>query len=131
MERLKRLLFSQFGKFALVGVFNTALDFGILNLLVRIFDWNPVWANTVSFSIAVTNSFLLNKFWTFKSKGGNYFRQFGIFLVINLSGLGLSDLIIYFFHQRLLYDLNLVKAISIVMILLWNFFGYKYLAFRR
>src|SRR3990167_6836118 len=62
-------MFKQIIKFGIVGVINTIIDFGLLNLLVAIFDWAVLWANTVSFSVAVLNSFFFNKYWisTFRS----------------------------------------------------------------
>ena len=63
---MKKLI-NQFGKFALVGILNTALDwliFLILTSCVHFFSIqeNEIWAKTISFSIAVINSFLLNTF---------------------------------------------------------------------
>lgn len=62
--------FKQFIKFLIVGANNTALDFLILNILMKIFNiykgWPLIFFNSLSFSIAVTNSYLVNRFWTFK-----------------------------------------------------------------
>ena len=61
----------QFGKFLVVGTLNTAIDFGTLNLLswftgiyggVRL---API--NVLGVLLALTNSYLLNKHWTFKT----------------------------------------------------------------
>ena len=62
------LVAGQFIRFIVVGLLNTAVDFGLLNLLIYLFRWPSVWANTVSFSVAVLNSFFWNKYWTFKSR---------------------------------------------------------------
>jgi putative flippase GtrA len=61
--------FKHFYKFLVVGINNTAIDFLILNILMIIFktyqQWPIIIFNIVSFSIAVINSYLLNRFWTF------------------------------------------------------------------
>src|SRR3989344_6814534 len=62
----------QFSKFALVGVLNTAIDFGILNLLIFVTGIASGLAiiplNAVSFSTAIVNSSFWNKKWVFKTK---------------------------------------------------------------
>ena len=67
-------VFFQVVRFVEVGILNTAIDFGILNLLI--------WAtgitggmsiaplNAVSFLCATTNSYFWNRTWTFEKKEG-------------------------------------------------------------
>jgi len=125
------LVAGQFIRFIVVGLLNTAVDFGLLNLLIYLFRWPSVWANTVSFSVAVLNSFFWNKYWTFRQKEGRMIQQLATFIVVSLIGLGLSDLLVYLGNVRLDYNINLVKVISVIVVFLWNFLGYKYLTFRR
>jgi len=74
----------QFIKFSLVGVLNTLVDFFIYLALTRAIGWfgeNYLVANAISFSLAVTNSFFINKKWTFgdedkKDLTKKYFKFF-------------------------------------------------------
>lgn len=65
-------IFKQFFKFLIVGLNNTGIDFLILNLLMfsfNIYYGLPViFFNIISFTVAVTNSYLINRFWTFKKE---------------------------------------------------------------
>ena len=55
----------RFLKFAVVGAWGFIVDFTILNLLMFGAHF-PAWlANTCSFTIAVLNTFILNRLWTF------------------------------------------------------------------
>ncbi|MCX7779016.1 MAG: GtrA family protein [Patescibacteria group bacterium] len=78
----------QFFKFLIVGLNNTALDFLILNLLMFTFNLYQglpiIFFNLISFTIAVTNSYLVNRFWTFqKEKNKKIFQgQFFLILII-------------------------------------------------
>lgn len=137
-----KVWFRQGWRFALVGVLNTLIDFGVLNFLILVFGWPTVAANTISFSLAATNSYILNKFWTFGDFRKNYLSQFPSFLVVALVGLGLSNLLMWFFVDVVSFQYgafsstspwwyNLVKAVSAVIVLGWNFLASKFLIFNK
>ena len=67
-------------KFALVGVFNTILDFGLMNIF-KLIGLNLITSNTMSTGIAMISSFFLNKKWTFRNAGKNYLRQVVLFFL--------------------------------------------------
>ncbi|MFH1088295.1 MAG: GtrA family protein [Patescibacteria group bacterium] len=128
----------QFLKFAIVGMGNTAIDFGVLNLLVQIFHWAVLPANVISFSLAVTNSYFFTKYWTFQDKSAKSFQQFGYFMAVNLLGLGISTLIIkyglpmseiYWSDLVFSWRYNIVKLVSVVIIWVCNFLFYKFIIF--
>lgn len=114
----------QFVKFLIVGTNNTALDFLILNLLMfsfNIYKGLPlIFFNIISFSIAVTNSYLINRFWTFKSEEDKKIRRAQLFLIliiffilINLKFIKITVLfivlIIFFLTIVLLVNLYVIK----------------------
>ncbi len=78
MEKEKvSILGKQVGKFAVVGVINTVIDVAILNFLVLIIGFRAqiqilgiyfLVANFISVTIAMINSYFMNKYWTFQSK---------------------------------------------------------------
>jgi putative flippase GtrA len=130
----------QFGKFLIVGTLNTAIDFGTLNLLssltgiyggVRL---API--NVPGVLFALTNSYLLNKYWTFKAPV-HLGRRVGRFVLVSLLGAGLNTAcVVALTHVVMrpsgltpqLWE-NLAKVLATGGTLLWNFFGYKFLVF--
>jgi putative flippase GtrA len=61
----------QAGKFGLVGILNTVIDYTIFIALTKIFSipLDRVWtAKLVSGTVAMINSFYFNKTWVFKAK---------------------------------------------------------------
>lgn len=125
-------------KFSITGIVNTIIDFSILNFLIQIFAWSVLPANTVSFSLAVINSYFLNKYWTFRDKQPIHIKQFSIFVGVSLIGLGLSNLLVYIGLQIFqTYDLgltfawhyNIAKAVSALIVLIWNFLASKFWVF--
>lgn len=133
----------QFMKFILVGFLNTAVDFGILNLLMVIFRVYTGWFfslfKAISFSCAVTNSYFLNKFWTFKKEDKAKIQEFSKFLIISIIALLINVSLSSFLVNKIgpqfnispILWANLSALVTVGVTILINFFGYKYLVFKK
>jgi len=120
----------QFVRFAIVGIFNTAIDYAVYLVLTRILGVYFLIANFVAVVVAMTFSFFVNKKWTFKNTSANIKSQYLKFAVINLGALILNNFFVYIFvNYAHLYDL-LAKFIVIVITLNWNFWLNKYWTFK-
>lgn len=133
----------RFLKFAFVGVTGTIVDFGLMNLFSLVFKIPLIWAQAMSFTIAVINNFLWNRFWTYpdsRSKAAHH--QLLQFFLINLVGIAIRTPLIAWFNKAILNSLanstatlplentiisqNLALALSVGVIMLWNFFANRY-----
>ena len=130
----------QFSKFALVGVLNTAIDFGILNLLILLTGITSglgiIPLNAVSFTTAVINSFFWNKKWVFQSrKDANFLTFFAITLIGLLLNSGIVYIITTFVPPVLISSetlwVNMAKVLATGVSLVWNFTGYKLIVFKN
>lgn len=116
----------QFIKFLITGTNNTAIDFLILNILMRVFNIYSgpavVLFNCFSFSIAVSNSYLINRFWVFSQAEIKKIRNIQFFLlpIIFLILLDLKflknnilllALILVFFIPVIFIDLYIIKEL--------------------
>ena len=135
----------QFAKFCVISFSNLVIDFGILNLLIYYSGVAEGVLYSVfkaaSFILANVNGYAWNKFWTFRSgevEGWmnqliKFFAVVGVGLVINVtvasyvvaefggSGGSISSTV----------WANIGAAVSLVLTLFWNFFGLKYLVFKK
>ena len=86
-------------RFSIVGILNTSIDVLTLNILVLLFPIHNanllLIYNSIAYLFGALNSFLLNKYWTFKRKhtvtGGELLR----FAIINVIGILCNDAIIW------------------------------------
>ena len=79
----------RFIKFGLTGVMNTAVDF----LVFTVLSWigiNVYLSQTISYAAGMLNSYVVNRTWTFSSKGRFFGSQLWRFLLANLSLLAIS-----------------------------------------
>lgn len=119
---LQRTGVKQFIKFSLVGVTNTIIDFSAYFFLTRVLAVHFLVANIISFTIAVSWSYFLNKRWTFRDTDTRTGVQFFKFVLVNIVGLALNEgtlsLVVLVFGA---HDLA-AKLIAVVIVVIWNFF---------
>lgn len=163
MEKEKvSILGIQIGKFAIVGLINTGIDFIVLYSLVylhfdaqiHIFGFPFLIANIISVTIAMINSYFMNKYWTFQSKEKkNAVEEALKFFFITIIGMYvINQLVFNFFYSYWLWPTNLVvsivhfihiysldnfvslsfaKVLAILASLTWNFIFYKLWVFKK
>lgn len=135
----------QIAKFALVGFSNAAIDFAVINLLMWQTEINKglmiILFNTIAFCVAVVNSYLWNKLWTFqsedKTESKNVQSEFIQFIVIALVGVAINNSIVYgvstFVSSTLAPQLwvNVAKVFATFASMTWDFLGYKFIVFKK
>ena len=128
-----RPLIGQFIRFALIGILNTGIDYVIYLVLTRYVEWfdeNKVAATSIAFIIAATNSYFLNKIWTFKDKSKEVGTQYIKFFAVSVVGFGLNAIIFYFLLRFGLYDI-FAKVLTTGVVLFWNFLANKFWTFKQ
>lgn len=110
-------------RFGLVGVVNTSIDFALFAVLFYGVEWPLLAANAAAYSVAVVNSYLLNKYWTFgdTSRGQAAILRGMLFVVLNLVGLALASVAVWVLAQ-FLHPL-VAKAGSIAVSFVWNYWS--------
>lgn len=142
----------QAGKFSLVGVLNTAIDFAVFNLLSgKRVGLSKIQANFISTTVAMICSFFLNREAVFRGGEGSVVHQAVIFFAVTAFGLYvLQNAVLYLLLRRwnwpaklvtwllTLFRINLstdfvlkngAKLAATVVSLAWNFVLYKYVVF--
>lgn len=138
---------TRFIKFGIVGIIGSVIDFGVFNLLTILANCSSTVSNIVSFTLAVINNFILNRYWTYPdSKETPFMRQMVQFSIV--SGLGLAIRVPLFkLMENLLIPLaarlipnvltptiighNAALAFVIGVVMLWNFFANRFWTFKN
>ena len=145
--------YARAGKFGAVGILNTAIDFGIFNLMFAVFGAGILVANVISTTIAMIFSFFANRHVVFKASDGSAMKQALWFFVVTAFGLYVLQLgilhlltswwtapltlVVAIAHSlglgHVLSDRfirnNSAKAVATVASLIWNYYTYKMVVF--
>jgi putative flippase GtrA len=125
--------FKHLTRFGCVGCLNTIFDFGIFCILNSVFGINFIISQILSYSTGTLNSYIFNKFWTFKDtktskKTTNEIVQF---IVVNSASLGVSLICLSILMKDNSMNAILAKIISMGLAQVVNFLGYKFWVFGR
>lgn len=80
----------KFIKFMLIGVLNTFVDNGIFYLFISQSSMDKSIAKAISYLLAMVNSYVWNKYWTFREKSDHHAGQIVKFILVNLVSLGVN-----------------------------------------
>lgn len=117
--------------FGLVGVLNTGVDIAVFTVLYYEFSFSLIEANTIAYFLAATNSFLLNKNWTFSEtrKEGKTHQQFILFLGLGLCGLALSNFVVYILASWI--PALAAKLFAVFVSFVWNYLTSRKFVFKK
>lgn len=129
IKKLKHII-----KFGCVGGLNTIVDFGIFSILNGIFGLNYIISQIISYSSGTLNSYIFNRFWTFKDTRNvkkKTTEELVQFIVINAASLGVSLIGM----SMLMRDKNMnsliakIGAMGLAQVV--NFLGYRFWVFGK
>lgn len=139
-------LIIQMFRYLFVGGGAFLVDTGSLCLLALFI--NKYIATAIGFILGLIVNFALSKAFVFKKEKLNFtlskefvFKkgkvkaasviEFIVYGVIGLIGLGLTELLIYFFTEIIPFSLLLAKIIAAAIVLIWNFAARKVTLYRK
>lgn len=123
-------LFIQFFRYTLVGGLAFVVDLGLLFVLTEYAHWYYLVSATLSFLAGLLVNYVLSTQWIFKSsKIRNKKIEFILFGLIGVIGLGLNNVLLYFFTDLIGLYYILSKLITAVLVYAWNFLGRRYFLF--
>lgn len=118
---MKKLI-AQFMKFGIVGVIAFVIDYGVMIFLTEVFGVPYLISTTISFVVSVIFNYFASMRFVFKRKDDmSRRREFIIFFVLSVCGLGINDLLMWLMVDSLYIDYRLSKIVVTVVVAVWNF----------
>lgn len=129
MSFLNKIMFEkQISRFIFIGILNVITSFAVYFILLYL-NIFYIFALLISQIIAVIQSFILNKKWTFKSKGNGkieglrFISVYGVTFLINI-------LLLALFVEILNLNPKIGQVFAFCIVAIMNFIGHKYWSFR-
>jgi putative flippase GtrA len=139
-------------RFIIVGLFNTGLNFAVLNFAFYVLHQNKIVAGIIATACAIVLSFFLNRNFVFHSHGSSW-RQPVVFVAVTVTGVLLVQNMLYIasifilkshpdFFDNLIYgftklhfspdfiQVNVSNAFGSLGAMVWNYNGYKWFVFK-
>ncbi|MDD4801644.1 MAG: glycosyltransferase [Syntrophomonas sp.] len=134
-------LYRQIFRFGVTGFINTIIDYGLFNMLVYITGIHEGWRigliNMLAVGLAATNSYLMNRNWTFISDQQRSEQPVLKFVIASTLGMLINSLVVTgvsylspWMHVSVYLVLNGGKILGACFSSTWNFVLYRYWVFK-
>ncbi len=109
-------------KFGIVGVIAFIIDYGVMIFLTEVFGVQYLISTTISFIVSVIFNYFASMRFVFKRKDDmSRRREFIIFVVLSVMGLGINDLFMWLMVDFLYIDYRISKIVVTFIVAVWNF----------
>lgn len=119
----------EFARYCVVGILNTLITLAVIFILMKAFDVNYVFANAVGYVFGFTNSFILNKFWTFSSRGRVH-REAALFVLVFAVSYAAQLMFLLVLKEGFGISADFSQIVAMGFYTIVNFLGNKYITFR-
>ena len=129
---IKKRDFIQFLKFIIIGIINTLVNLFVFYILTDIIKIYYMVSAVIAFIFAVTNSFILNKTWTFK-ESLNYktSSKYLKFIIISVIALIFNLILLYILVEYFAINHMIAQIAGVFLNFLINFFGNRLWTFKK
>ena len=122
--------FRQFFKYGIVGVVNTLITLAAIFILMEFIGVHYVAANAVGYILGFINSFIMNKIWTFESKG-NTSKEILSFVLIFLVSYAFQLLLLILIKEKIGISAEIAQVVAMIFYTIISFIGNKSFTFRK
>ena len=123
--------FHEFVRYFLASGVALLADIGALTIFTEVFGMPYLLAGALAFLIGLVLIYVLSTHWVFGARTVlSPWKEFAIFTLIGVVGLGINELILWILTGGLGIYVLYSKIASVVFVFSWNFFARKYLLFR-
>ena len=125
MKIFKNKLLNQILKFGLVGGTAFVIDYVLLYFCTEFLHIHYLISSIISFTVSVIFNYILSIKWVFDVKKKQDVKDFVIFIILSVIGLGINSLIMYVIVEKFGVYYMLSKIVSTAVVMVYNFITRK------
>lgn len=125
MTIFKNKLLNQILKFGLVGGTAFVIDYVLLYFCTEFLHIHYLISSIISFIVSVIFNYILSIKWVFDVKKKQDVKDFVIFIILSVIGLGINSLIMYVMVEKFGVYYMFSKIVSTAVVMVYNFITRK------
>ena len=125
MTIFKNKLLNQILKFGLVGGTAFVIDYVLLYFCTEFLHIHYLISSIISFTVSVIFNYILSIKWVFDVKKKQDVKDFVIFIILSVIGLGINPLIMYVMVEKFGVYYMFSKIVSTAVVMVYNFITRK------
>ena len=125
MKIFKNKLLNQILKFGFVGGTAFVIDYVLLYFCTEFLHIHYLISSIISFTVSVIFNYILSIKWIFDVKKKQDVKDFVIFIILSVIGLGINSLIMYVMVEKFGVYYMFSKIVSTAVVMVYNFITRK------
>lgn len=123
--------FKQLTRYLITGFTAFGIEYSLYVWLYKLMGLNYILASVIVYALVFWFSFIINRIWSFKSKGSikKQFVQYGLLFLFNL--VVSNILLMKLFTEVLGIDPLLSPFLKMACVVCWNFLIYKFIIYKE
>ncbi|MGI6669887.1 MAG: GtrA family protein [Acetivibrionales bacterium] len=117
-------------RYVITGLSSATIEFTLLYVFKDMAGLPVIAANSAALSIVFWFNFLMNRYWSFKSRM-KIQKQLVMYLFLFLFNLLASDVIMYLLVEKFSIQYLVAKVFAIGVMVCWNFVLYKKVIYKK
>lgn len=122
---LKNKLINQILKFGVVGGLAFVIDYTLLYILTEFLEVHYLISSVISFTVSVIFNYIMSIKWVFDVNRKQGVKEFVVFVVLSIIGLGINSLIMYLMVDIMSIYYMISKLVSTAVVMVYNFITRK------
>lgn len=123
---------SQFSRFVINGIYATVIHYSVLVFLMELLNFQLAWvANGTAAVVAISFSFLGNRYFVFRSKNPKLIDQISRFYIVYALIAAVHSSVLYLWTDLLLLKYQVGFIIATLVQLIISFTASKYMVFAK
>ena len=118
---MNRMRFAEILRFCVVGGLSFLVDYGLLYFCTEYCGVRYLYSSAISFSVSVVVNYWLCIRFVFREIGRQNSRQVLLFAGSSLVGLGINQICMWFFVEKLGIYYMFAKILATLIVTFWNY----------